>query len=166
MKSFLKPAMMLALAATMCFGAQAQSLRKMTQNLDLTKNQKQQVKQILGSGNRKDAGTRQRMQQQIMNVLTPRQQNQLAYEMRQRANSNNGNGQYYNGTRNNGYNSGYYTNGYNNNGYNNVGVYNNGYNNGYYNNPYNGSVNYNNGNVLPALINSGILNGLLQNLVR
>ena len=142
MNNLLKPAVLVVLAATLLTGAEAQSLRKFN-NLNLSYNQKTQIRQILNSGNRRDAATRQRMQQQIMNVLTPQQQNQLAYELQQR-----------NGTQN--YNYRY------NPSYNNQYYYNNGnrpyYNNGYYNN-------YNNGSTMQNLINSGILNGVLQTLI-
>ena len=143
MRHLLKPAVLLALTATLLSGAEAQSLRKFN-NLNLNYNQKTQIRQILNSGNRRDPATRQRMQNQIMNVLTPQQQNQLAYELQQRNGTQNYNYQY-----NPSYNNGYY--------YNNNRPYNNGYyNNGYY---------YNNGNTVQTLINSGILNGLLQTLI-
>lgn len=146
MRNFLKPAVLLALTATLLTGAEAQSLRKFN-NLNLNYNQKTQIRQILNSGNRRDPATRLRMQQQIMNVLTPQQQNQLAYQLQQRNGYQNYNYQY-NPSYNNQY---YYNNGYRpyNNGY---------YNNGYYNNYYNG-------NSVQNLINSGILNGLLQTLI-
>ncbi|MBX3168820.1 MAG: hypothetical protein KF760_15500 [Candidatus Eremiobacteraeota bacterium] len=143
MRNFLKPAVLLALAATLFTGAEAQNLRRYG-NLNLNYNQKTQIRQILNSGNRRDPATRQRMQQQIMNVLTPQQQNQLAYEIQQRNGNQNYNYQY-----NPSYNNGYY--------YNNNRPYNNGYyNNGYY---------YNSGNTMQNLINSGILNGVLQTLI-
>ena len=150
MRNIFKPALMVALTASMFTGAQAQSLRKFG-NLNLNNNQRAQIRQILNSGDRRNPATRQRMQQQIMTVLTPQQQNQLAYELQRR----NGTQTYnysYNPNLNNGYNNGCY----NNNAY-----YNNGtYNNGYYNNGY-----YNNGNTMQSLINSGILNGVLQTLI-
>lgn len=142
MRNFLKPAVLVALTATLFAGAEAQSLRKFN-NLNLNYNQKTQIRQILNSGNRRDPATRQRMQQQIMNVLTPQQQNQLAFELQQRNGNQNYNYQY-------------------NPSYNNQYRYNTGnqpYNNGYYNN-YN-----NNRGALPNLINSGILNGVLQTLI-
>lgn len=146
MRHFLKPAVLLALTASLLTGAEAQSLRRYA-NLNLSYNQKTQIRQILKSGDRHNAATRTRVQQQIMNVLTPQQQNQLAYEIQQRNGYQN-----YNYRYNPNYNNQYYYNNnnrpyYNNNGY---------YNNGYY---------YNNGNTVQNLINSGILNGLLQTLI-
>lgn len=140
---------------------EAEGLRKMTNGLNLNSNQRLQVSQILNSGNRQDPATRQRMQQQIMNVLDSNQRNQLAYQIQQQSIHN---GYYNNGNYSN------YTNGYNNGYYNNNG-YNNGYNNNNYSNNYNnGNYNYNNGynngnSGLQNLINSGILNGVLQNLI-
>jgi len=141
MRNLFKPALMVALTASMFAGAQAQSLRKMS-HLNLSNNQRAQIRQILKSGDRHNPATRQRMQQQIMTVLTPQQQNQLAYELQQRNGYQN-----YNYSYNPNLNNGYYNNGYYNN------------NNSYYNNG------YNNGNTLQNLVNSGILNGVLQTLI-
>ena len=111
----------------------------MTDNLNLNSNQRQQISQILKSGNRRDPAPRQRMQQQIMNVLDSQQRNQLAYQIQQKS--------VYNGYNNNGTYSNYTNGNYNNGNYN----YNNGYNNG--------------NSTMQNLINSGILNGVLQNLI-
>ena len=156
MRNFLIP-MLFALSLGLV--GQAQSLRKMTDGLNLNSNQRQQISQILNSGNRRDPATRQRMQQQIMNVLDNQQRNKLAYQIQQQS--------VYNGYNNNGTYS-TYTNGNYNNGYN--GNYNNGYNGQYNANYNNGNYNYNNGynngnNTLQNLINSGILNVVLQNLI-
>lgn len=139
MRNFFKPALMVALTASMFAGAQAQSLKKLG-HLNLSNHQRAQIRQILNSGDRRNPATRQRMQQQIMTVLTPQQQNQLAYELQQRNGYQNYNYSY-NPNLNNGYNNGYYNN------------------NAYYNNG------YNNGNTLQNLVNSGILNGVLQTLI-
>lgn len=152
MLKFWKP-VLIAFAFTLA--VEAEGLRKMTNALNLNSSQRQQVSQILNSGDRRDPATRQRMQQQIMTVLDPQQRNQLAYQIQQQS--------VYNGYNNNGNYSNYNNQNYNN-GYN---GYNANYNNANYNN---GNYNYNNGynnnnNTLQNLINSGILNGVLQNLI-
>lgn len=195
--SLLKPAVALAVVASFTVGANAQSLRKMTDRLNLNPQQRQQVQQILRSGDKKDPATRQRMESQILSILSPQQQQQLVYllQNRQAQRSANNYAPAYPGTQYpyaaNGYsanypyaNNGYvpqvpytqpYTNGaytqpyingaysqpYVNNGYNTGAYY---PNNGYYPNPNSG---LNTGlNVLGGLLNSGILNGMFQNLIR
>jgi len=162
MRNFLFPVLF---ALSLSLAAPAESLRNMTDAMNLNSSQRQQISQILGSGNCHDPATRQRMQQQIMNVLDPQQRNQLAYQIQQQAvyNGYDNNGAYSNYTNAN--NNGYYNNGYNNGNYNNG--YNSNYNNANYNNGnYNNNNGYNNANnVLQNLINSGILNGVLQNLI-
>jgi len=153
MRNFWTP---ILIALSLGLAAEAEGLRKMTNGLNLNSNQRQQVSQILNSGDRRDPATRQRMQQQIMNVLDSQQRNQLAYQIQQQA--------MYNGYNNNGTYS-TYTNGNYNNGYN-PNYNNNGYNANYNNGNYNYNNGYNNGNnTLQNLINSGILNGVLQNLI-
>lgn len=144
MLNFWKPVLV---CFALSLAVEAEGLRKMTNGLNLNNSQRQQVSQILNSGNRRDPATRQRMQQQIMTVLDPQQRNQLAYQIQQQSvyNGYNNNGNYSN--YNNGYNSTYNNSNYNNGNYN----YNNGYNN--------------QNNTLQNLINSGILNGVLQNLI-
>jgi hypothetical protein len=189
--SLLKPAVALAVVASFSVGANAQSLRKMTDRLDLNPQQRQQVQQILRSGDKQDPATRQRMQSQILSVLNPQQQQQLVYllQSRQGQRSANNYAPYYPSTQypyaangyttnypyaNNGYSAQYpysqpYVNGAYTQPYVNNGYYNNGYNTGAYypNNGYYPNSGLNTGlNVLGGLLNSGILNGMFQNLIR
>lgn len=129
MRKFWKPVLV---AFALSLALEAEGLRKMTNGLNLNSSQRQQVSQILNSGDRRDPATRQRMQQQIMTVLDPQQRNQLAYQIQQQSvyngynnNGNYSNYNYNNQNYNNGYNSNWNNSNYNNGNYN----YNNGYNN-------------------------------------
>lgn len=160
MKLVAKAALVMSLAASVAFGAEAQSLRKMTRQLGLSNYQRQQVRQILRSGDRHDPATRARMNQQIMAILTPTQRTNLQYMLQERM-ANNSNYYVYDNTYP-------YYNNYNypnNSGYYN---YNYPYNSGYYNYPYN-TYNYNSNNagqaILYNLLNSGILNGVFDQLI-
>lgn len=133
--------MLLLCITAMGFGAGA---RQLANKLELQGDQRRQILTILKSGDRGNAATRKRMQRQIMEVLTPGQENQLSYELQQQASRNNS--------------TAFYNKRYENNGYNQSGSNNN---SGYYSNSgYN-----NNRNMLRGLLNNGILNGVFRNLV-
>jgi len=184
-----KPALALAFIASFTLGASADSLRKSTRQLNLNSNQRAQVQQILKSGNRQDPATRQRMQQQILSILSPQQQQQLSWQLQQNVYQNPN----YNTGVNQGYQAPYGNPVYqsqecstgNNQGYQNQFPYGNpGYQQSPYVNqptypPYQGQGNYNyypnqNQNqgtdigltVLGGLLNSGILNGVFQQMMR
>lgn len=118
--------------------------RQLNNKLGLQSKQRQNILSILKSGDRANPATRKRMQRQIMEVLTPAQENQLNYELQQQASRNN--------------TTAYYNRRYQNDGYNLSGSNNN---SGYYSdNRYS-----NKRNMLQGLLNNGILNGVLGNLV-
>lgn len=221
LKSFLKPVLGLALVGMLSVGASAQgSARSMADRLNLSQDQKQQIRQIVENANNPTTDAeRQALQERIMGVLTAEQQAKLK-EMAQRkaarkaqraqekqaeaqsqdtgVNAKNWQGGYFpgyypgTGTPNSGYypdqNQGYYPNGGyypnqggyypNQGGYPNTGYYPNG---GYYpNSPYypnnpntgyypNGGYPTNNGGfgigqILGAVLQSGMLNGILSNI--
>lgn len=156
MRNIVKPAIGLALLGLMSVSASADRLS----DLNLSRSQRQQIRQILRNGNPNDASTRQ----QVYGILSNNQRQQLGMW--------GGNGYYNNGYYNNGYNqSGWYPNNgysnsgwYPNNGYNPGYLPNNGYyNNGYYNNGYYPNNGYNVGiNILGGLLQSGLLNGFFR----
>lgn len=182
-----KPALALAFIASFSLGASADPLRKSTRQLNLNSNQRAQVQQILRSGNRQDPAVRQRMQQQILSILSPQQQQQLAWQLQQNVyqnpNYNAGNQGYQAPYGNPVYQNQECSTG-NNQGYRNQFPYGNpGYQNSPYVNqqpyPYQGQGNYpyypaqnqNQGadiglTVLGGLLNSGILNGVFQQMMR
>lgn len=123
------------------FGAGA---RQFINRLGLKGDQRPQILIILKSGDRSKAATRDRMQRQILEVLTTAQENQLNYELQQQASRNNS--------------TAYFNKRYENDGYNQSGDNNN---SGYYSH----SGYDNNRNMLRGLLNNGILNGVLRNLV-
>lgn len=133
--NLLKPAFSLAIVGLMSLGASAQNCPT-ADSLGLTSEQRSQLFSISKGGNMSDPA----VQQQIMGILTPQQQNQLGQYYQQynadgsgnggrgRRHRRNGNG---GGYANNGYNGGFANdnsngtcnnnNGYNNSGYNNTG---------------------------------------------
>lgn len=140
-----KQMLLFIFAGALGLGAGAQQL---INKLQLKGEQRQQILTILKSGDRSKAATRQRMQRQVMAVLTPRQENQLNYELQQQASRNN--------------TTAYYNKRYENDGYNRSGSNNN---SGYYSNNGYDNSDSNNRNMLRGLLNNGILNGVLRNLV-
>lgn len=200
-----KPAVALAFLASFTLGASADPLRKSTRQLNLNTNQRAQVQQILKSGNRQDPATRQRMQQQILSILSPQQQQQLAWQLQNNQGNYGNPNVYQNPVYNTGANQGYQTPYtyqapygspvYQNNQECNTGVH-QGYQNqqpygnpGYQQSPYVNQQSYpypNQGNynyypnqnqnqnqgmdigltMLGGLLNSGILNGVFQQMMR
>ena len=72
MRNFFKPALMVALTASMFAGAQAQSFKKLG-HLNLSNHQRAQMRQIQNSGDRRNPATRQAVPQQIITVSSPEQ---------------------------------------------------------------------------------------------